>query len=142
MRRLPLLLSALVVLGCSSDNSERLTLPVTDANVVGAYSLTSSNGRSLPFIVLLSADEEWDITSDQFVIASDNTWAETTNYLITSLSTGGTRTSSTQASGTYAISKGQINFAMTAGGNTPFTGSVTGNILSLLFNGGHFLYSK
>jgi hypothetical protein len=104
--------------------------------------LTSSNGRSLPFIVLLSADEEWDITSDQFVIASDNTWAETTNYLITSLSTGGTRTSSTQASGTYAISKGQINFAMTAGGNTPFTGSVTGNILSLLFNGGHFLYSK
>ena len=142
MRRLSLLLSALVVLGCSSDSSERLTLPLTDANVVGTYSLTSSNGRSLPFIVLLTADEEWDITSDQFVIAGDNTWSETTNYLITSAATGGTRTSSTQAAGTYAISNGQINFAMTAGGNTPFTGSVTGTILSLLFNGGHFLYSK
>jgi len=142
MRRAALLLSALVVLGCSSDNSDPLTLPLTDANVVGSYSLTSSNGRSLPFTVLLTADEQWVITSDQFVIASDNTWSETTNYLITALSTGGTRTSSTQASGGYAISNGQINFTMTAGGSTPFTGSVTGNVLSLLFNGGHFLYSK
>jgi hypothetical protein len=142
MRRLSLLLSALVVLGCTSDNSDRLTLPITDTNVVGTYSLTSSNGRTLPFIVLLTSDEEWDITSDQFVIAADNTWSETTNYLITAVSTGATRTSSTQASGTYAIANGQINFTMTAGGSTPFTGSVTGNILSLLFNGGHFLYSK
>ena len=142
MRRIALLLSALVVLGCSSDNSDELTLPLTDADVAGTYSLTSSNGRSLPFTVLLTADEQWIITSDQFVIASDNTWSETTNYLITALSTGGTRTSATQASGGYAISKGQINFTMTTGGTTPFTGSVTGNVLSLLFNGGHFLYSK
>ena len=141
MRRISLLLSALVVLGCSND-SESLTLPTTDVNVVGTYSLTSSNGRSLPFTVLLTADEQWLITSDQFVIAGDNTWSETTNYLITTLSTGSTRTSSTQASGTYAISNGQINFTMTAGGSTPFTGSVTGNILSLLFNGGHFLYTR
>jgi len=142
MRRAALLLSALVVLGCSSDSNNELTLPLTDANVVGTYSLTSSNGRSLPYTVLLTADEQWVITSDQFVIAADNTWSETTNYLITALSTGGTRTSSTQATGSYAISKGQINFTMTTGGSTPFTGSVTGNILSLLFNGGHFLYAK
>ena len=141
MRRISLLLSALVVLGCSSDK-ETLTLPTTDANVVGTYSLTSSNGRSLPFTVVLTAEEQWLITSDQFVIAGDNTWSETSNYLITTLATGATRTSSTQASGAYAISNGQINFTMTAGGTTPFTGSVTGNILSLLFNGGHFLYTK
>ena len=85
MRRIALLLSALVVLGCSSDNSDELTLPLTDADVAGTYSLTSSNGRSLPFTVLLTADEQWIITSDQFVIASDNTWSETTNYLITAL---------------------------------------------------------
>ena len=142
MRRAALLVSALVVLGCSSDNSDELTLPLTDADVAGTYSLTSSNGRSLPFTVLLTADEQWVITSDQFVIGADNTWSETTNYEITALSTGGTRTSSTQASGGYAISSGQIKFTMTAGGTTSFTGSVTGNILSLLFNGGHFLYSK
>ena len=67
MRRAALLVSAVVVLGCSSDNnSNELTLPVTDANVVGNYSLTSSNGRTLPFTVLLTADEQWVITSDQF----------------------------------------------------------------------------
>ena len=142
MRRAALLVSALVVLGCSSDNSDPLTLPITDTNVVGSYALTSSNGRSLPYTVLLTADEQWVITSDQFVIAADNTWSETTNYLITALSTGGTRTSSTQASGGYAISSGQINFTMTTGGTKSFTGSVTGSILSLLFDGGHFLYSK
>jgi hypothetical protein len=142
MRRAALLVSALVVLGCSSDNSDPLTLPITDTNVVGNYALTSSNGRSLPYTVLLTADEQWVITSDQFVIAADNTWSETTNYLITALSTGGTRTSSTQASGGYAISSGQINFTMTTGGTKSFIGSVTGSILSLLFDGGHFLYSK
>ena len=142
MRRAALLVSALVVLGCSSDNSDPLTLPITDTNVVGNYALTSSNGRSLPYTVLLTADEQWVITSDQFVIAADNTWSETTNYLITALSTGGTRTSSTQASGGYAISSGQINFTMTTSGTKSFIGSVTGSILSLLFDGGHFLYSK
>jgi hypothetical protein len=140
MRRLSLLLSALAILGCSSDK-DQLTLPKTDADVVGSYSLTSSNGRSLPFIVLLTTDEEWDMTSDQFVILADNTWSETTNYQITT-STGAMRTSSTQAGGTYSIANGQINFTMTSGGTGGFTGSVTGNILSLLFNGGHFLYSK
>ena len=141
MRRLSLLLSALVVLGCGSD-SEPLTLAPTDANVVGSYTLTSSNGHAVPFPILLTADEEWDISSDQFVIAADNTWMETTNYRITTLASGAQRTSSTQASGTYAIASGQINFAMIVGGNTPFTGSVTGNTLSLLFNGGHFLYTR
>jgi len=67
MRRAALLVSALVVLGCSSDNSDPLTLPITDTNVVGNYALTSSNGRSLPYTVLLTADEQWVITSDQFV---------------------------------------------------------------------------
>ena len=141
MRRLSLLLSAVVAFGCSSD-SEPLTLSPTDANVVGTYSLTSSNGRSLPIPVLLTNDEEWDMTSDQFVIAADNTWVENTNYRVITLSTSATRTSSTQASGTYAVASGQINFIMTTGGNTPFTGSVTGNTLSLLFNGGRFVYSR
>jgi hypothetical protein len=141
MRRLSLVLSALVLMGCSSD-SEPASLSPTDVNVVGSYALTTSNGRPLPFVVFLSADEEWDISSDQFVIAADNTWIETTNYTITAFANGAQRTSTTQASGTYAVSSGQIKFTMLTGGSTPFTGSVTGNTLSLLFNGGHFTYTR
>src|SRR5690242_13024279 len=102
MRRASLLLSALVVLGCSSDTDPQPLTP-TDANIVGSYALTSSNGRTLPLTILVTADEAWDMTSDQFVIAADKTWIETTNYKITTLATGAQRTSATQASGTYAI---------------------------------------
>jgi hypothetical protein len=31
---------------------------------------------------------------------------------------------------------------MTAGGSTNFTGSVTGNTLSLVLNGGRYVYSR
>jgi hypothetical protein len=141
MRRLSLLLSALVLLGCGGSDSEPLGLGPTDTNVAGSYALTSSNGRPLPVVAFVTSDEEWDMTSDTFVIAGDNTWNETTNYLVTSLSTGSTRTTSSQSVGTYSIANAQINFTITQGKQT-FSGSVTGSYLSVLFNGGHFIYQK
>ena len=140
MRRLSLLVSVLAVLGCGSD-SQSITLGPTDANVAGTYSLTSSNGRPLPVIAFVTVDEEWDMTSDQFVIGADNTWSETTNYIVTTLATGATRSTSSQSVGTYAIANAQINFTITQGSIT-FTGSVSGTYLSVLFNGGHFIYQR
>jgi len=141
MRRLSLLLSLLVAVGCAADVTDPALAP-TDANVVGTFSLTSSNGRLLPIIARLTSDEEWDLTSDQFVIGADNTWTETTTYLITSFATAGTSTQFSTSSGTYAISNNTINFVMTVGGMAGFTGSVTGKTLSLLYNGGSFIYSR
>jgi len=140
MRRLSLLVSVLVVLGCGSD-SQPLTLGPTDSNVAGTYNLTSSNGRPLPLVAFVTADEEWDMTSDQFIIGADGTWTETTNYVVTTLATGATRTTASQSVGTYAIANAQINFIITQGAIT-FTGSVSGTFLSVLFNGGHFIYQK
>jgi hypothetical protein len=140
MRRLAVLFSALVAIGCGGD-TQSLTLPVTDANVAGNYLLTASNGRTLPIIAFVTADEEYDLTSDQFVIGADNTWGETTNYTVTSFSTGATRTTSSQSIGTYAIASGHINFTITDG-NIAFTGSVTSNKLTVLFNGGQFVYQR
>jgi hypothetical protein len=103
--------------------------------------MTAVNGHSLPVIGFFTADEEWDITSDQFVIGADATWTDTTNYLVTSLATGATRTTFSQSTGTYAIANGKINFTITMG-NILFTGSVTGNTLSVLYSGGQFLYVR
>jgi hypothetical protein len=140
MQRACLLLSAAVILGCSSD-SQTVTLGPTDTNIAGTYNLTASNGHSLPVIAFFTATEEWDMTSDQFVIGGDNTWSETTNYVVTAIATGATRTTSSQSTGTYAIANRQINFTITTG-NVLFTGSVSGNTLSVLFNGGQFLYVR
>jgi len=141
MRRLSLLLSVVALAGCMRD-SQPLTLEPTDADVTGTFSLTSSNGRSLPLIVRLTVDEQWDLVSDQFLISSDNTWKETTNYSIKTFATSALSTQQSVSSGTYTISNKQINFVMTVGGTTPFTGSVTGNNLAVLYNGGQFLYSR
>ena len=141
MRRLSLLLSVVALAGCMRD-SQPLALEPTDADVTGTFSLTTSNGRSLPIVVRLTVDEQWDLVSDQFLISSDNTWKETTNYSIKTFATSALSTQQSVSSGTYTISNKQINFVMTVGGTTPFTGSVTGNNLAVLYNGGQFLYSR
>ena len=141
MRRLSYLAAILALLGCGHD-SEEPTLAPTDANVAGSYALSTANGRLLPIIVSLTADAEWDLSADNFVISTDNTWTDTTTYAVKSFTAGTVTTQQTGATGTYAIANGQINFTMITGGTATFSGSVTGNTLSLLFNGGHFVYSR
>ena len=141
MRRLSCLAVILALLGCGHD-SEEPTLAPTDANVTGSYALSTANGRLLPIIVSLTADAEWDLSADQFMIFADHTWTDTTTYAVKSFTSGAVTTQQTGASGTYAIANGQINFTMFTGGTGTFPGSVTGNTLSLLFNGGHFVYSR
>src|SRR3954451_12082018 len=59
MRHRSLLLSLAAVVACSSDKVSSPTLGPTDANVVGSFSLTSSNGRTLPIVARVTIDEEW-----------------------------------------------------------------------------------
>jgi hypothetical protein len=133
--------SLVALLGCGSDANEFMLAP-TDANVVGTFNLTVSNGRVLPIIARLTVDEEWDMTSDQLVISANNTWTETSNYKVTTFQTGALSMQQTMSSGTYSIADSKINFVMTVGGTGTFIGSVTGNTLALVYNGGHFFYSR
>ena len=133
--------SLVALSACGSDAAE-FTLGPTDANVVGTFSLTNSNGRLLPIVARLTGEEEWDMTSDQLTLLADLTWTETSTYKVTTFQTGGISTQQTMASGTYAIVDSKINFVMTVGGSAMYTGSVTGNILSMIYNGGHFIYTR
>ena len=141
MRRLPLLMSLVALLGCGGASSEFVLAP-TDANVVGTFNLTVSNGNVLPIVARLTADDEWDMTSDQLVMSADNTWTETSTYQVTTFLTGALTQQQTTSSGTYSIADSKITFVMTAGGTGTFIGSVTGNTLALVYNGGHFFYSR
>jgi hypothetical protein len=127
----------------SSCGGEReFTLGPTDANVVGTFALTYSNGRILPLVARITADEEWDMTSDQLIIRADLTWSETSTYRVTAFVTGGVATQQTGSSGTYSIVDSKINFVMTVGGTAMYTGSVSGNTLTMVYNGGHFIYVR
>jgi hypothetical protein len=141
VRRIALVVSLVVASACGSDAAE-FTLGPTDANVVGTFALTNSNGHVLPIVARLTLDEEWDMTSDQLIIRSDLTWSETSTYKVTTLVTGAISTQQTASSGTYSISDNKINFVMTVGGSATYTGSVSGNTLTMIYNGGHFIYTR
>ena len=143
MRRLPLLLFALVALGCG-DSGADVSLAPTDANVTGTFNLQSSDGVGLPLLAGYTSDgqTEIDMSADQIIIAADNTWAEVTSSRFTSLVDLTSSSQATNSAGTYDISNNKINFVMTSGGTEKFSGSVIGNTLQVAYNGSRLVYTR
>lgn len=143
MRRFPLVLLVAAAVGCGAAAAGAdLTLAPTDANVTGTFNLQTSNGQLLPVNFTLNQVQVWSLVADQIILSADNTWAETSTFVVTDVTTSVTTNTQSVVSGTYSIASGQINFIMTVGGTTNFTGSVTGNTLSLVLNGGRYVYSR
>jgi hypothetical protein len=142
MRRILLVLLATAsVIGCQSSIDEFVLGP-TDANVAGSFALIDINGGPLPIIARQTSTEAWQLIADTMVVGSDSTWAETSHYTVTTLDAGTTRQEQTRATGIYRIANAQITFTMLVGGTSTFTGAVQGNTLTVVFNDGHFIYSR
>jgi hypothetical protein len=144
MRALSCLLVAVVVAGCggSTEPTVDLSLAPTSADVVGAFNLISANGTAPPFPAFATPTADWTLAADTIAIAANNTWTESTKYFVTSLIDNSTTTQYSLVSGTYAIANGKIAFTMTQGGSENFIGSVTGNTLTVIYNGTRFIYTK
>ena len=146
MRRSCLIVAActavVALAACNNDNSPQFTLPTTDADVAGTFNLTSANGRALPYTAAVNGNQQLDVTADEIVIAANNTWVDTTHYVLTDLLSGTAAPDSGASAGTYTIANGQIQFVMTMGGTSIFSGAVTGSKLTVLFNGQPFIYSR
>jgi hypothetical protein len=133
----------LVAAACLSASDNALQLDPTDANVSGAFSLSSINGTSLPVLASVTASQEFDLLSDTVSIATDGTWTEVSVYKVTQLSDNTTMTTATVISGTYTIGNQQINFVQTGATNSlTFAGSVKGNRLTIVFGGSQFIYNR
>jgi len=142
MRRLWIVAIAACVFGCRSGTEVDTGLVATSTDVVGAFNLLAANGQAPPFTAFVTQTEQWTLVADTLSIAADNSWNERTSYVVLALSDGSTTSRASSVSGTYSIANGQINFVETAGGTDAFPGSVTGNVLTLVFNGKRFLYSR
>jgi hypothetical protein len=146
MRRLSILLLAVAALACGGGDTAPpetiLTLPATDANVVGNFHLVTANGSILPIVAVVTATQQASLTSDTLSLATDNTWIETSIFQLTSLIDGTISAAQSVSSGTYLIANNQINFTTTVGGTNTFAGSVNGSTLFLLFNNKPFTYSR
>jgi len=126
---------------CSVDKPD-LTLPTTDANVVGSFNLVTADNHLLPFIAIITSTEAWELDADRIVLASDNTWVDSTAYTVQDLSSSSIGPKVTVATGTYAIADGLITFTKTSGGSGIFTGSVFSNSLAVNSAGKRYLYTR
>jgi hypothetical protein len=146
MRRPVLLLSALASMAlaaCKQDSpGVDTSLAPTSTDVAGTFSLYTANGRTLPYQAIVTNSEVWTLVSDKITISANNTWADTTSYSITNRLDGTQTARGTASGGTWGISNNQINFIMTTGGTINFTGSVTGNTLTAIFDGARYYYSR
>ena len=143
MRRLALLMIPVLVAACMSTVDNSIPLDPTDANVSGAFSLSSINGTALPVIASVTSTQEFDLMSDTVSMTTDGAWTETSVYKVTLLADNTTSSLVTQVSGTYAIANQQINFVQTSGsGGLTFAGSVHGNQLTIVYGGSQFFYNR
>ncbi|MGH7620308.1 MAG: hypothetical protein ACREPM_24085, partial [Gemmatimonadaceae bacterium] len=143
MRALCCLVLTAVVIACGSSTEPTgdISLDPTSTDVAGGYNLIAANGTAPPFPAFETQTADWTLTSDSVVIAPPNAWIESTAYLVTSLLDGSTSTEYSVVSGSYVIANAAINFTMLQGGTATFTGSVTGNTLTLIYSGKRFVYT-
>ncbi|MEO7083636.1 MAG: hypothetical protein ABI442_17710 [Gemmatimonadaceae bacterium] len=141
MRRLWFVPLAVAAIGCA-NTVEPLSLAATDANVAGTYGLNLAGGQTLPLLAGQTTTQEVDLVADTLAIATDNTWTETSYYILVAFTDGSQTTSQTVSSGSYAIANNQINFTTLVGGTATFAGSVSGSTLSLLYNNARYVYGK
>lgn len=144
MRRLWLcaLIPLIVAVDGCTQSLEPLTLSAGDTTVAGLYGLTDAGGQSLPILAGVTATQQVDLVADTMSIVNDNTWKETSYYVLTAFADGTTSNAQTVSSGTYALAGGKITFTMLVGGTVTFTGSVSGTSLSLLYNNAIYFYSR
>jgi len=144
MRRLLALCGAVALIACNNTDQPdlQITLPTTEANVVGTFLLRSANGTAPPYAIPTTNGDVLTLLNDRMVIHEDLTWADTINFRRDRFIDGQSVGEFSVTSGTYNIADGHINFTKTKGGSDKFIGAVVGNDLSVDFNGRLFLYTR
>jgi hypothetical protein len=123
-----------IAVGCNS-----LSDPAT-TTVFGTFNLQTFNGSSLPVTVSLSGNTRVELESDVFSVNPDGTWSELAYYLTT---TGATVTASSAAFiGVYRALNAQIQFTVTTPTTGTFSGSVSGNTLTIVETNGTWVYQR
>jgi hypothetical protein len=134
--------ASMATAGCDRSVPPFMLAPTDSVGIAGSYGLNLANGRILPILgAVITSTDQYDLAADQMILSADGTWSETTTYNVTSFATNGVSQQHTVTSGTYAVGAGVITFTRVAGGALTFTGSVTGNTLTLILNG-QFIYTR
>jgi hypothetical protein len=133
MRRTLFIFALTALAACSGDSS---TDP--NASVAGTYTLRTVNGSPLPYIILQSGANKYEITDDAISLTDGGTWTEIGHDRTTT--NGQVTTSSITDAGTYTRNGTAIT--LNSPTNGPISGSVSGGTLTLTDLGVAAVYAK
>jgi hypothetical protein len=131
MASLVLLLTAA---GCKTDYGTGL-----NGNLTGSFTLQTFNGSNLPTLFDSNNLQERDLVAETFTFYSDGTYAD--DYRMRTLSSSGTSEQAFRDTGVYSQNNTALQFRDTQTGDV-FTGSLTGNTLTITQFGDIYVFSR
>ena len=109
-------------------------------SIFGTYTLETINGSSLPFVVFQVGNDKVEITAGSVQLNSDNTYSVSVTFRLTEAGTVTTETDT--GAGTFTATGSTIQFSDAGDGSGPFTGSISGNTLTIIDDGDTFVFGK
>ncbi len=107
-------------------------------SIFGTYTLQTIDGTSLPFVVIQVGNDKIEITAGSVRINSDNPYSVSLTARVTEAGTVTTETKT--ITGTFSTTGSDIQFSDQGDGNGPFTGSISGNTLTIIEDGDSLVF--
>lgn len=123
----------LVGAGCS-DYSTGI-----NGNITGTFALQTFNGSTLPAFFDRNTFQERDLVVETFTLYPDGTYAD--DYRMRTITATSSTDQDFEDTGVYAVNNTALNFRDSQSGNT-FTGSLTGNTLTVTQFGDVYVFSR
>jgi len=128
------LVLVLAAAGCSTDYGTGV-----NGNLTGSFTLQTFNGSNLPTLFDSNSLQERDLVSETFTFYSDGTYAD--DYTMRTLSSSGTSELAYRDTGVYGLNNTALQFRDSQTGDV-FTGSLTGNTLTITQFGDIYVFSR
>ena len=126
------------IAACGDDGDATGT---SGTSIFGTYTLQTVDGTNLPFVLFQIGNDKLEITAGSVRLNSDNTYSLSISLRVTQAGTVTTETDT--GAGTFTATGSTIQFSDPGDGSGSFTGSISGNTLTIIDDVGFtFVFGK
>ena len=139
MRRFLKMVVVVLASGLLTACGEDTPTGTNGTSIFGTYALQTILGESLPLIALEEGDDKLEITAGSIRLNSDDTYSRSLTTRLTQ--SGNVTTDVFTVAGTFTANGSTLQFSG-SGDEGPFTGSISGNTLTIIDESRPFVYRK
>jgi hypothetical protein len=127
------LVLVLAAAGCSTDYSTGL-----NGNITASFTLQTFNGAGLPALFDQNATQQRQLVNETFTLYANGTYTD--DYRMRTITASGSTDQTFEDTGVYSQNNTALQFRDTQTGDV-FTGSITGNTLTITQFGDIYVFS-